>query len=350
MNLQQRLASFEQLGTYFRLLASTPPSPEMSDYAGILQTAIYKNPWLDTTMLQLALCNWASMLTKDSLASFCASYNLPLDSKEENILIISAGNVPFVALHDIVCVLLNGYTAIVKISHQDAGLTKLVYLLLLKINKEWASKLVIEEEMIPKNTNLQAIIATGSNNSARYFEHYFGKYSHIIRKNRTSIAVLNGQETDAEIKELLLDITTYYGLGCRNVAKLFLPQGYDIVRLCSILEKEEWLLSNHHYGNNYQYQRAIYLMNLVPHYDTGTMLLVQSEELHSPIAMLYYSFYDNITEVENWYTAHKQEIQCVISNNLIENSIDFGTAQQPSLLQFADNVDTMQFIQKLNTN
>ncbi|MDA3780729.1 MAG: aldehyde dehydrogenase, partial [Bacteroidales bacterium] len=256
--------------------------------------------------------------------------------------VVTAGNIPLVGFHDMLCVLLSGNKFIAKLSSKDNKLMQVIRYYLISLNSEFEELIRFEEQ---KLSGFDAIIATGSNNSSRYFEYYFGKYPNIIRKNRSSIAVLTGNETIKQIKALADDIFLYFGLGCRNVSKLLLPEDYNFENLFNNIEHYAHIYNHNKYANNYDYNKSIYLMNKTKHLDNGFVLLKEDEGMSSPIAVIYFQYYKKIEDVYNYITLNKENIQCVVSdNNEIEKAIKFGDAQYPELWDYADNVDTMEFL------
>lgn len=292
------------------------------------------NPWFDNKFIEKALSNIASFLTEESLTSFLAKYKQPSNNKK--IGIVMAGNIPAVGFHDLLVVVLSGNTAVVKLSSDDAVLIPFLYELMddeLKSKIKFVPKLVLKE--------LDAIVATGSNNTARYFEIYFKDIPTIIRKGRTSCAVLTGEETAEEIKALGEDITNYFGKGCRSVTKLFVPEGYSFQFFLDELSKSYSNIIDHtKYCNNYDYYKSIYLVDRVPHLDTGFSLFTKKPTWGAPISVVYYEEYSSAAVLEKRLEEEKGVIQCVVGKNYIP----FGDSQSPAIDDFADGVDTMRFL------
>jgi hypothetical protein len=256
-----------------------------------------------------------------------------------------AGNVPCVGLHDMLCVLITGHHFVGKVSSKDAGLMQAVIDLLLAIEPSFSSYISLSESRLE---NFDAVIATGSDNTSRYFEYYFGKYPNIIRKNRHSIAVLSGNETYEELHHLATDIFAYYGLGCRNVSKILVPKDYNLADLLNHFDDYKHLINHNKYANNYEYHRAMYLMNMVEHLDTGFALIKPDESLGSPVGVIYYQHYSNLDGILNYIDTHTEQLQCVVSTiEGIPNSIPFGQAQNPLLTDYADGIDTIEFLATL---
>lgn len=252
-----------------------------------------------------------------------------------------AGNIPFVGLHDLLSVLASGHSALVKLSSQDEVLMGHAILILTQALPALTERITVTESL----KGIDFLIATGSNNSARYFEHYFSNIPRIIRKNRTSLSVLDGLETDEELIALADDIYTYYGLGCRNITHLLLPRNFELKRLYEAYDKYIDIVNHHKYYNNYMYHKSILLMNLTKHYDNGFMLFQEKDGLHAPIATLNYHFYDEISEAVQYIQQHQEELQCVVSHaKVIDNALPFGQAQMPELWDYADGVNTLEFL------
>jgi hypothetical protein len=260
--------------------------------------------------------------------------------------LILAGNIPMVGFHDVLCVLITGNVALIKASSQDARLIKYVLEMLIEIESSFKDQYYFVERL----ENFEAIIATGSNNTSRYFEYYFGKVPHIIRKNRNSVALLTGNETKEQLSELGHDIFDYYGLGCRNVSKLMVPKGYNFNFFFESIETYQPIINHHKYNNNYDYNKSIYLVNSDKHFDNGFLLLKEDERLASPLAVLFYEYYDNLDSAQKLLEEQSDKIQCIVSTAPLQvqnQVVDFGKSQQPDLWDYADNIDTIEFLQKI---
>lgn len=350
MNTQQRIEAFVALGKILKNFTHSPSEFELFNNSAneSLEYAVLRakaeNQWFSLEAQHEALSAWAESLNENSLNEFVGKYEVAQEFTTKKIGLILAGNLPLVGFHDILSVLLYGHVALIKPSSQDAVLTKAVLAELLKIAPAFEQQIQFVEQL----KTADAIIATGSNNSARYFEHYFGKFPNIIRKNRTSVAVLTGEETEEELKNLGADIFTYYGLGCRNVAKLYVPKGYDFTKFFeSVFSFGDYIMQHTKYMNNYDYQKAIFLMNGDKLLDNNFLLVKQSDMLHSPVGVLFYEEYESLSTVKETLTALSNEIQCVVSNSDYLSDIRLGEAQKPGLLDYADHVDTMQFLSNL---
>jgi hypothetical protein len=247
-----------------------------------------------------------------------------------------------VGFHDLISVLITGNKALVKLSTDDTILMKWVIESILKIEPAFAAYIEICETRLP--LQFDAVIATGSNNTNRYFEYYFRNKKSLLRKNRNSVAVLTGQETAEDLKKLGEDIFTYFGLGCRNVSKLYVPVGYDFVPFFEAIESFYEIGNHHKYINNYTYHKAIFLMNLTPHLDNNFLLLKEDEQIASPLGVMFHSSYNTIDELQQFLSMKSNEIQCTVSNFKMPNNFSFGEAQQPELWDYADGEDTLSFI------
>lgn len=254
-----------------------------------------------------------------------------------------AGNIPLVGFHDLLSVLISGHHVQLKLSSKDSKLIQYLIKHLIWLEPAFEKIIKIKEN---KLENFDAVIATGSDNSARYFEYYFGKYPNIIRKNRSSCVILNGNESEEEMEALGEDIFSYFGLGCRNVSKAFVPKGYDLAKILSRWESYKEIIHHHKYCNNYDYQKSILLVNLIPFLDNGFILLQENEKLVSPISVLFYEYYTDQEDLEIKLNINKEKIQCIVGSNSLA-TVPFGGAQYPEVWDYADNVDTLTFLEKL---
>ncbi|MEO9964466.1 MAG: acyl-CoA reductase [Reichenbachiella sp.] len=333
MLLNDRIKSFAALGT--RLENWSSPDREE-----LLLKAGNENSWFTKEHINLAIDGIGKFLNTSALTEWSGHYSIEnLTSKKVGL--ITAGNIPLVGFHDILCVLISGHHLLLKISSKDQALTKFILNQLIAIDPSFESRITITERL----NDADAFIATGSDNSARYFEYYFKDKAHIIRKNRSSVAVLTGSETENDFIRLGKDIFQYFGLGCRNVSKVYVPEGYDFVPLLDGLKSFEPVIHHHKYRNNYDYNKSIYLVNRVLHLDTEFLLVKESEEMISPISVLYYQTYKDAAELASLLEANESKIQCVVGKS--ERQITFGEAQLPNLHDYADGVDTMDFLQNL---
>jgi hypothetical protein len=298
------------------------------------------NGWYTPEQVYYAIRSWAEALTEKNIDKWLSPYNLDA-VVPKNIALILAGNIPLVGFHDFLSVLITGHNVLVKTSSNDQHLLPFLAKYIIAIEPEFASKITF---VTGKLENFDAVIATGSNNTARYFEYYFKDKPSIIRKNRNSVAVLDGNETTAQLHALGEDIFRYFGLGCRNVSKLFVPKDYTFTAFFEAIFEYQDVIHYEKYANNYDYNKAVFLMSNYKLLDNGFLTLKEDKSPASPISSVFYEYYDNLTELQEKLNAESDQIQCIVSNNLIQNSIDFGKTQQPQLWDYADNVDTISFL------
>lgn len=340
-SFQSRIQAFIQLGLQ---LASIDEEEKYS----LFRRVENQNAWFIPSSVSNALEGIQLLLEEKNLTDWLSKYQIIEPSNPKNIGILMAGNIPAVGFHDLLCVLISGHIASVKLSSSDSVLVTWLIGQLIAIEPTFALLIKIEDMLKSKD----AYIATGSDNSARYFHYYFGKYPHIIRSNRTSVAILTGEETDQDLENLGRDIFQYFGLGCRNVSKVFVKSEDSLVRLLGVLDKKDWIHSHHKYLNNYDYNKSIYLVNGEPHLDNGFLLLKESQELVSPIAVLYYEKYQDEKDLDQRLELIKDKVQCIVGNQVgsIAGLIPFGQAQLPCPWDYADHVDTLQFLNSLSEN
>jgi hypothetical protein len=313
----------------------------------ILGNAFYSaestNAWFTAENIKKSILSFAEMLNEVDLTIWFKSVKFSTSPKKVGLIL--AGNIPMVGLQDVLSVLATGNIALIKLSSADDKLIKAIITELIKIEPEFEDKIQYVERL----KDFDAVIATGSNNSSRYFDYYFSKVPNIIRKNRNSVAVLDGSETFGDIQNLGADIFDYFGLGCRNVSKIYFPKGYDIANLYEGIESFQPIINHFKYNNNYDYNKSIYLVNAAKHFDNGFLLLKEDESLTSPLAVLFYEEYDNIQEVEDKLKVKSENIQCIITKSpLSVNTFGFGQSQHPKLWDYADNVNTVEFLNGLN--
>ncbi|WP_421940663.1 acyl-CoA reductase [Pedobacter sp.] len=300
------------------------------------------NPWFTQNNIKKSLISFGEMLnTKDIDLWFqSASFN----PSAKKVGLILAGNIPMVGFHDVLCVLATGNIALIKLSSSDDKLIKTVLSKLIEIEPAFESHI----EYVERLKDFDAVIATGSNNSSRYFEYYFSKVPHIIRKNRNSVAVLNGLETEADIQNLGNDIFDYFGLGCRNVSKMYFPKGYDVAKFYDHLETYQDIINHFKYQNNYDYNKSIYLVNAAKHYDNGFLLLKEDQSLASPLAVVFYEEYEDLKALDQTLNEKAEDIQCVVSNTTLSvPTFAFGQSQHPKLWDYADNINTIDFLNSI---
>lgn len=345
MDLNQRITAFAELGATLRegLAGRGDCSGKLGSLIDSLQV---KNPWFTPENVRMAVKAIAGELTAENLVSWTSSYpSLNEQVEPRNIAVIMAGNIPAVGFHDMLSVLISGHRLIAKTSSKDVELPVFLTDILCGINEEFRKSILITDGQI---SGFDAVIATGSDNSARYFDYYFGKYPNIIRKNRNSVAILEGNETSQQLAGLGTDVFSYFGLGCRNVSKIYIPEGYDINLLTTAWQEFGNLINHSKYANNYEYNKAIYLVNREPFTDAGYLLLKKDSRLSSPVAVLYYDHYADMNEVRIQTEALKDKIQCITG----KDHLPFGSAQFPHLWDYADGIDTLRFLseKKLSGN
>ncbi len=310
----------------------------------VCQNEVNYNPWFTEANVEYALTYWSKVLTQENLNKWMSLYTQKRleEVKPKTVLIISAGNIPLVSFHDIISVFLSGHKAVVKLSSKDKNLIPFLFNVLASKHAEVNEFVTFAEGKVGL---YDAVIATGSDMSQSYFESYFGKVPHIFRGHRNSIAVLTGKETKEELKALADDVFLYFGLGCRNVSKIFVPQNYNFDLLIEAFSSWEHVFYNHHYLNNYEYQKTIYLLNKESFIDGGFFMMKQSEKISSPIGVIFYDYYSDIrilaAEMKSW----SSQVQCVVSKeDRLFESVAFGKTQQPNLWDYADNVDVINFL------
>ncbi|MGB4883955.1 MAG: acyl-CoA reductase [Ferruginibacter sp.] len=328
MNLQERILLLIKLGNYLK--------SNDDNWLDTQVLAEQKNGWFTREFLEKAAGSIAdNYLKEDKLRQWAGYYKLDDNIQEKCVGIVMAGNIPMVGFHDFLCVFIAGHKQMIKMSSKDDVLLKH----LVKVMAGWNSKVngkVIFAEMLK---NCDAYIATGSNNSSRYFEQYFGKYPNIIRSNRTSVAVLNGSESTEELEKLADDMHLYFGLGCRNVTKIYVPENYDFIPIIKAFDKYQYFSDHHKYKNNYDYQLSILLLNGKYYMTNGSTLLTQNESFFSPISQVHYQFYTSPEGMQQSLQSNR-ELQCIVGHS----NVPFGQAQNPGLFQYADGVDTMAFL------
>jgi hypothetical protein len=336
--LSDRISAFIRLGDRLSNL-------EGDEKLALFQQAQNQNAWFTPQSLEQALKGVQLLLDAQALEKWVANYSFSQTDQPQQIGLMLAGNIPGVGFHDILAVLIAGHSACIKLSSQDAALPLWLLTQLKSIEPRFAERIQLEELL----KNKQAYIATGSDNSARYFNYYFGKYPHLIRSNRTSVAILSGDESQADLEALGHDIFDYFGLGCRNVSKVFVKNQAQLTQLLDAIQSFEWVANHHKYFNNYEYNKSIYLVNGTPHLDNGFLLVKESADLVSPIGVLFYEIYEDELELQTKLSALSSQIQCVVGNSsqVISGVIPFGQTQCPAPWDYADGVDTLQFLSGL---
>jgi len=333
----------EELIIAFHKLSDFLNQPD-EEFDRAIHSSLHHNAWFQPEEVKRSLTSLQEMLQPAVLEQWFEQISITSSAKV--IGMILAGNIPMVGFHDILCVLATGNTAMIKLSSSDDKLLPALLKKLISFEPALSERIIFAERL----KDFDAIIATGSNNSSRYFDYYFGKVPNIIRKNRNSIAVLDGKETAEEIALLGHDIFDYFGLGCRNVSKIYFPAGYEIKNFFEPLEAFQPVINHFKYNNNYDYNKSIYLVNGEPHFDNGFLLLKQDAGLSSPLAVLYFGYYNNLEEISQTLNAIEDQVQCVVSHadlQLQSSVVGFGQSQHPQLWDYADNVDTIAFLNKL---
>ena len=337
-----------ELGTFLREgVRSLEKVPgESTDTEDVLEELLagvqQQNPWFTRASSLHALKQWGESLQKRRLDVWLRNYPTP-EGSPKRVGLVLAGNIPLVGFHDLLCVLVTGNSALVKCASNDQLLLPFLSGKLIQFEPELEARITYTQN---KLENCDAIIATGSNNTSRYFAYYFSDMPHIIRKNRHGIAVLDGRESQAELEGLAADVFTYHGMGCRSVSKLFVPENYDFDPLFNAFYAYRDMTSHHKYANNYDYNKAVYLMSGSHMLDNGFLLLKEDASLGSPIGTLFYETYANRGQLESRLLEISDQIQCRVAGEWLPDSIAFGTAQLPGLSDYADGVDTVDFLLK----
>ncbi len=349
MVLNDRIAAFSELGKFLSQFKSTGYEKisgvlhNDNFFDGMLQkiqTARHYNGWFNEDNVLFAIAQWGKILSKKNLENWLTPYPLT-HCTPKTVGVIMAGNIPLVGFHDFLSVVLSGHNILIKQSSNDDQLLPYIISYLIAVEPRFKDKITYTAE---KLTNFDAIIATGSNNTARYFEHYFGNKPNIIRKNRNSIAILTGQESKKQLEALGEDIFRYYGLGCRSVSKLMVPEGYDFTNFFEAIYTYHDIIQGAKYANNYDYNKAVYLMSSYTLLENGFLILKEDSSYSSPIATVFYEKYDSIDDITKKLKEDEEKIQCIVNNPVIEQSTDFGTTQKPSLTDYADGIDIIEFL------
>lgn len=329
MELQERIDLLCRLGEYMK--------SEGIFFEGVKDRAHTNNPWFTGEFIQLAVNNIANeFLQKDKLNEWLQDYPVKKDKQSaKTVGIVMAGNIPLVGFHDLLCVFVSGHHAVIKLSSKDEVLIKHLVQQMCNWNADVGQHISFAENL----KNCDAYIATGSNNSGRYFEYYFGRYPNIIRRNRTSVSLLDGIETTAELEQLADDIQLYFGLGCRNVTKLYVPADYDFVPLLNALKKYDYFMDFHKYKHNFDYHLTLLLMNSKYYMTNESIILTEHTSIFSPVSQVHYEFY-NTPEIIAEKIKESNDVQCIVGHGFVP----FGSAQLPSLNDYADGADTMQFL------
>ena len=345
-------SSFVELGNFLRQFSEEGNVKAASvlqndlffdDFVSLIVLSQSYNGWFTPEQVKFSVQSWAKALTEDNLNQWLSNYDFS-KNEPKKVGLVLAGNIPLVGFHDFVSVLISGHDVLVKTSSNDQHLLKFLAKYLIAIQPELNSKITFVEG---KLEGFDAVIATGSNNTARYFEYYFKDKPSIIRKNRNSVAVLDGTETFEDLVGLGEDIFRYFGLGCRNVSKLFVPKDYNFDNFFKAMYEYRDVIQYEKYANNYDYNKAVFLMSNFQLLDNEFLTIKEDTSYASPISSVFYEFYENLEEITTRLNADAEQIQCIVSKNLIPNSVTFGQTQQPRLWDYADNVDTLAFLNNL---
>ena len=352
MDLQQRINAFVKLGDFLsqfsingfqkkEIITNNDMFYEGFQYQ--LKLSEINNGWFTQENILFAVKNWSKALNINNINQWLEKYHFK-EIKPKNVAIIMAGNIPLVGFHDFISVLISGHNVIVKQSSNDKQLLPYLAKYLISVEPEFKNRITFTEDKLEK---FDAVIATGSNNTARYFEYYFKDKPSIIRKNRNSVAILTGNESDEDLKALSEDIFRYYGLGCRNVSKIFVPIDYNFDSFFNAMYDWNPIINQTKYANNYDYNKAVYLMSDFKILDNGFLMTKEDEGYASPISVVFYEYYDSLDQLKIKLNQDKDLIQCIVSKNSSENQIPFGKTQKPELWDYADNVDTIGFLLKI---
>ena len=349
MTLETKKSVFVELGKFLSQFSEhgTFKNPNVlhnetffDDFTALIKLSQSHNGWYTPENVYFSIHSWAEALTEENLKQWLSGYTITIQ-KPKNVALILAGNIPLVGFHDFLSVLITGNNVLVKTSSNDQHLLPFLAKYLIAIEPELVNYITF---VAGKLENFDAVIATGSTNTSRYFEYYFKDKPAIIRKSRNSVAVLNGNETTEQLAALGEDIFRYFGLGCRNVSKLFVPKGYSFTAFFEAIFIYQDIIHYEKYANNYDYNKAVFLMSNFKLLDNGFLTIKEDQSHASPISSVFYEFYEDIDILKIRLEAEHEHIQCIVSNNLIKDSINFGETQKPKLWNYADNVDTISFL------
>ncbi|WP_271405316.1 acyl-CoA reductase [Tenacibaculum soleae] len=350
--IQNRISAFVELGKFLGQFTQKETAQKneikfndlfFDGFKHQLKIAGENNTWFTKENLLFATESWSKALTKENIQQWIANENLG-ENDSKQVAVIMAGNIPLVGFHDFVSVLIAGHSVLVKQSSNDKHLLPFLAKYLEYVQPELKGKITFTEQ---KLTDFDAVIATGSNNTARYFEFYFKDKPSIIRKSRNSVAVLTGNETAQDFENLSNDVFHYFGLGCRSVSKLYVPKNYNFDPFFTGMYNKQEIINNAKYANNYDYNKAVYLMSEFDILENGFLMIKEDESYASPIASVFYEYYDNIEDLKLKLNQDKEKIQCIVANNIMEDEITFGETQNPQLWDYADGVNTLEFLSKI---
>lgn len=351
-SIQNRTNAFIKLGTFLSQFSNNniqkDENIEFNDlffdgFKHQIKLATESNTWFTKENILFAIENWRNSLTKENLNQFTSSIKTS-EITSKTIAIIMAGNIPLVGFHDFLSVLISGHSVLVKQSSNDKHLLPFLAKYLEYVDEDFKGKITFTEG---KLNGFDGVIATGSNNTARYFEYYFKDKPSIIRKNRNSIAVITGNETEEDFVNLSDDIFQYFGLGCRSVSKLFVPRDFQFDKFFTGMFQKKEIINNIKYANNYDYNKAVYLMSEFDLLENGFLMIKEDESYSSPIATIFYEYYDNEIDLKIKLHEDRDKIQCIVANNFLEKEVAFGQTQHPKLTDFADDINTLDFLSKI---
>ena len=331
MNLKERISLFSSLGN----LIADKDNPKIIKSFHRIKTS---NPWFTDENISLSLSSVSKMLNEEALIDWTSKYDFKPTLNEKKVFIIMAGNLPLVGFHDFLSVLISGNVAVVKLSSKDNILPRILIDLMISIDSRISEFINIVDNII--DLNVDAVIATGSDNSSKYFDYYFKGFKSIIRKNRRSIAILDGSEAESQLESLADDVFSYFGLGCRSVSKIYIPVDYDLNKLFKSFFKYNTIINHIKYANNYDYNKTIYLMNKENLLDNGFVIFKEDQSIQSPVATIFYEYYNSRDNLNNYIKSNRNLFQCIVSNE----DIPFGQSQFPKLTDYADQKDTIEFL------
>tara|TARA_R110001632_G_scaffold29662_2_gene78588 strand:+ start:7093 stop:8154 length:1062 start_codon:yes stop_codon:yes gene_type:complete len=351
-SIQNRIHAFAELGNFLSQFSSEKIEKSKTvlhnelffdGFKHQMKIAKENNAWFTEDNILFSLESWTKALTKENLEKWISKQSVQENSSKV-VAIIMAGNIPLVGFHDFLSVLISGHEVLVKQSSNDKNLLPFLAKYIEFVDDYFKGKITFTEE---KLEGFDAVIATGSNNTARYFEYYFKDKPNIIRKNRNSVAVIQGNETEVDFKNLSEDVFRYFGLGCRSVSKLFVPKGFNFDPFFEGMYQQHEIINNAKYANNYDYNKTVYLMSEFDILENGFLMIKKDESYSSPIATVFYEYYENPIDLKIKIHQEADHIQCVVANNFIENEVKFGQTQHPELWDYADGINTIQFLSKI---
>ncbi len=352
MSIEQRKSHFVELGKFLNQFRRDGIKPQedvknngdfFEPFKVQIERAIHYNGWFTPDNVLFALEGWSESLKKENLDKWLQPYNFKTVN-QKTVGIIMAGNIPLVGFHDFISVLIAGHKVLIKQSSNDTKLLPILANYLISLDSNYKEKIEFTDNRM---NNFEAVIATGSNNTSRYFEYYFANKKSIIRKNRNSIAILTGNESTEVLIALSHDVFRYFGLGCRSVSKLYVPEDYDFDAFYKALAPWAALMDHAKYANNYDYNKAVYLMSEFKMLDNGFLVLKEDQSFGSPIATLFHESYSDLESLQATIEANQENLQCVVANNFMDNEIPFGKTQYPQLWDYADNIDTLAFLENI---